>query len=171
MNLVTFLLIVAILGAIVGALVKGTARTVSLITALLAFVLLVGTPNAQGNASNFFANLFGTGNNRATTQNYSPAAGATQSGATTTAVPQTSGGTGTGSTGSFQGQTGQAGQGGQTGAASGGNLPASPLPGASADNGRSGTTPARSYQAGGGTRTFPSGYTSGSNTRRPRALW
>lgn len=172
MNLVTFLLIVAILGSIVGALVKGTARTVSLITALLAFVLLVGTPNPQGNASNFFANLF-RGNNTSTSQGFDTANGNGTTGGIqggNGVTPTQTGGTGTGNTG-----TGSTSGSSQGQAGSSGDLSSSPRPSITGDNGRSGNSPATSYPSSrtsqSGTRTFPSGYTSGGNTRRPRALW
>ncbi|MBD2093196.1 hypothetical protein H6F67_25465 [Microcoleus sp. FACHB-1515] len=180
MNLVTFLLITAIVGAIVAAFVQGTARTISLITALLAFVLLVGTPGSQG-TSNFFSNLFG-GNrtDTATTQTFDTTTGVTTTG-TTGATGTTGVGGGTGTT--AQGGTGTAQQTGQP--TTPGNLPASPLPGITGDNGRSGTTPARSFTTtNGGTttggtaatrstsRTFPSGFTTeNTQTRRFRALW
>jgi len=176
MNLVTFLLITSIVGAIVAAFVKGTARTISLITALLAFVLLVGTPGSQG-TNNFFSNLFGSnGNDTATTQNFDTTTGATTGANGTTGV---GGGAGTTTQGGGTG-TGNTQQAGQP-TTTPGNLPASPIPGITGDNGRSGTTTARSASTGGtsatggttgGSRTFPSGYTSrDAQARRFRALW
>lgn len=178
MNLVTFLLITAIVGAIVAAFVQGTARTISLITALLAFVLLVGTPGSQG-TNNFFSNLFGgNGTDTATTQTFDTTTG------TTTGTNGTTGGTGVGGGTAGTGVQGGTGtgtgtvNGQQGGQATPGDLPASPIPGITGDNGRSGTTTARSATSNGttttgtGNRTFPSGYTSGGNqARRFRALW
>jgi hypothetical protein len=63
MNLVTFLLILAILGIIIGILNKG-ARVIGFFVAMMAIVLLIGTPGSPN--SNFFANLF-NGNQTAQT--------------------------------------------------------------------------------------------------------
>jgi len=63
MNLATFLLILAILGIIIGVLNKG-ARVIAFFVAMMAIVLLIGTPGNQ--SSNFFANLL-SGNQTAQT--------------------------------------------------------------------------------------------------------
>lgn len=63
MNLATFLLILAILGIIIGVLNKG-ARVIALFVAMMAIVLLIGTPGNRN--SNFFANLL-NGNQAAQT--------------------------------------------------------------------------------------------------------
>jgi hypothetical protein len=157
-RLVSFLLVLAILGFIIGALNKG-ARAIGFFIALLAIVLLIGTPGS-GNL-NFFANLF---------NGDTAGAGA---GNGTTSAPQTTQQApafGNGQTGNAQTGSTSAAGGSQTASAPQANprdLPSQPLPGArtratgtTTGTGATGTTGATNRS------TFSQG-----SSGRPRALW
>jgi cytoskeletal protein RodZ len=81
-RLVTFLLVLAILSIIIGALNKG-ARAISFFVGLLALILMIGIPGSAN--SNFFSNLFNpnAATDPATTEAQSFDASAQQSGDTT----------------------------------------------------------------------------------------
>jgi hypothetical protein len=165
MNLITFLLILAILGIVVGILNKGF-RFISFFIALLAIVLLIGTPRNPGN---FFANLLNPFNPRstspATTSTFNTETGQVE---TTTAPPRNNGtsqpassfntatgtnsGTRTGTAGTVGAGTGTAGTGATTGT------------GVTTGSGTGTTT-------GSGTGTAGTGTTGTSSARTTRALW